>query len=108
MKKYSKKHKILIGVVGVAVIGLGIYALKPSTQATQYVTAPVEKGTITSYVTGTGQVSPSNQLDLKSQTSGTVVAVDVKAGQYVKDGQTLVVLDQKSALASSAQAKAGW
>ncbi len=90
-----------------AVIGLGIYALKPSTQATQYVTAPVEKGTITSYVTGTGQVSPSNQLDLKSQTSGTVVAVDVKAGQYVKDGQTLVVLDQKSALASIAQAKAG-
>ena len=64
---------------------------------TQYITAAVEKGTLIVSITGSGQVSVSNQIDVKAKTSGDVVYVDVKNGQEVKSGTLLVQLDMRDA-----------
>ena len=64
---------------------------------TQYVTEAVVKGTVVESVTGSGQVSTLNQIDLKSKNSGTITYVGVKSGDVVKRGKVLFSLDTTSA-----------
>ncbi len=68
-----------------------------STAETKYVLAAVEKGNLIVSVSGSGQVSVSNQVDIKSKTSGDVVYVGVKNGQEVKAGALLVQIDTRDA-----------
>ena len=65
--------------------------------ATRYVTGKVERGVLTTSVSGTGQVSASLQVDLKSKVSGEVVYVGVKQGQDVKLGTIIAQIDAKDA-----------
>lgn len=68
-----------------------------SATPTMYVEAKVERGNIISSITGTGQVSLLNQVDLKSKASGDVVGISVKPGQEVTVGTTLLSLDAQDA-----------
>ena len=64
--KKALQHKVL------AVLGAGYYAYGKFFSAgtpVKYVLAAVQKGTFISSVTGSGQVSASNQLDLKPKVS---------------------------------------
>jgi len=110
MRNFIKKHhKILIGagILILVVMAYFIYTTSNKSQAaTQYVVEAVNKQTLIISVSGTGQVSALNQIDLKSQTSGTVTSVSAQVGQNVKAGQVLATLDQKNALLSINQAKA--
>lgn len=63
----------------------------------QYVLSPVEKGTLTVFVSGSGQVSASNQLDVKPEVSGTVLRVMVTDGAEVKRGALLAELNASDA-----------
>lgn len=63
----------------------------------RYATAQVQKGTLITSISGSGQVSVSNQVDIKSKVSGEVVYVGVKNGQEVKAGTLLVQIDSSSA-----------
>jgi HlyD family secretion protein len=100
VKTFIVKHKIITAILVIALIGGGYYwysvATTPPPQPT-YTLAPVTQGTLITSVTGTGQVSATNQLDVKSQASGTVTYVGVTEGQQVKAGDTLVKLDDTSA-----------
>ncbi|MDD5068619.1 MAG: HlyD family efflux transporter periplasmic adaptor subunit [Candidatus Pacebacteria bacterium] len=102
MHKYKKiklwflAHKI-IGLIVVLAIVFGAYQIykhytAPSTEP-RYILATVEKGTITSSVTGTGQVSASNQIELKAKVSGEVVALNAKTGDEIKAGSTILQID---------------
>ena len=64
----------------------------------RYVTVVAEKGTIITSVSGSGQISASNQIDVKSKVSGDAVYVGIKNGQEVKSGTLLVQLDATDAL----------
>lgn len=64
---------------------------------TRYILAEVRRDTLITSVTGTGQVSASNQIDLKSKVSGDVVYLGISAGQEVGGGQLLVRLDDTEA-----------
>jgi multidrug efflux pump subunit AcrA (membrane-fusion protein) len=57
------------------------------------VTVPVTTGTIQQTVTSSGTIEPASQATLNFAVSGTVTAVDVKAGQTVTAGQTLATID---------------
>lgn len=57
------------------------------------VTVPVTTGTIQQTVTSSGTIEPASQANLNFAVSGTVTAVDVKAGQTVTAGQVLATLD---------------
>jgi HlyD family secretion protein len=64
---------------------------------TRYVLAAIERGTIITSITGSGQVSTSDQIDIRPKTSGDVTYVGVKNGQEVRAGQLLVQLDSTDA-----------
>ena len=65
-------HKIITGIV-VVILAVGGFFLfgsfNSSAQETRYALSAVTKGTIITSVSGTGQVSASNQLDLKPKES---------------------------------------
>lgn len=91
----SGKSRIILGIVVVVVIYFSYTYFAAPSVAPQYITAAVEKGTLTVSVSATGQVSSSQQIDIKPQVSGDVVALMVKGGQQVSEGQPLLQLDAR-------------
>ena len=91
-------HKIASGVLVLAIL-LGSYFVFRGNGAveTKYVFAAVEKGTIITSITGSGQVSVSDQVDVKPKVSGDVIYVGVKNGQEVRAGTLIAQLDSKDA-----------
>jgi multidrug efflux pump subunit AcrA (membrane-fusion protein) len=71
----------------------------------QYVLSPVRTGSIIQTVSGTGQVSASNQTDILSQVSGTITGINVSVGQSVSQGQLLATIDSKNAAITLQNAK---
>jgi HlyD family secretion protein len=69
------------------------------------VASAVEKGTLITSVSGSGQISASNQLDVKPKTSGDVISVMIKNGQEVRAGNILVRLDATDAYQDIRDAK---
>ena len=94
------QHKVIAGICFLLiVIGsfLGYRALTGNKNTVRYVMAAVEKGTIITSVSGSGQVSVSNQIDIKPKVSGDVIYVGAKEGQEVKNGQLIVKIDDSDA-----------
>jgi HlyD family secretion protein len=93
-----RSHKfislILIGII----IG-GVYftqsKLKAEEVTTRYVTAAAEKGTLITSVSGSGQVSATDQVDITPKISGDITTINIKNGQEVKSGDLLVSLDSR-------------
>lgn len=110
VRTYAMAHKMLSVLVLLAVIGSGwwAYAHIAAVEAKQprYVLGTVTKGTIVSSVSASGQVSVSNQLDVKPRVSGEVVYVPVEAGQTVAAGALLAQLDSTDAQKSVRDARA--
>lgn len=111
IKNAILKHKIRTVIV-IIILAVGVYygypKLFPAQTSTQYVTQPAAKTTITVSVTGSGQVSDLNRIDLKPAvgTNNAIVSqANFKTGDLVKAGQVVVTLDQKNNLAALSQAQ---
>lgn len=101
IKKWVLSHKKISIILILIIIfaGYKIWTnLNSNIGEVQYITATAEVGSIISSITGTGQVSASNRVDVASEVSGDIVFVPVKLGQIVRKGQTLVSLDQTDAV----------
>ena len=61
--------------------------------APRYLTEPATRGTLTVTVSATGNLQPTNQVDVGSELSGTVQSVFVDDNSQVKKGQELARLD---------------
>ena len=99
-KNFFIRHKVISSVAALILIIGGYIIIKSLTTApaqTQYVLSAVTKGTIISSVSASGQVSASNQIDLKPKASGTLVYVGVQQGQTVKSGALIAQVDTRSA-----------
>lgn len=99
--RFAKAHRFVSALIILAIVfgGYRIYAAATSTAGiTEYVAAQVTKGTLVVSVTGTGQVSASDQVDVKPKTSGDVVYVGVTNGQEVRAGALLAELDPTDAV----------
>lgn len=87
MRKYY-----YLAVVALILVGGGYY-LYTKTQAnkskTQYVTAPVEKNTITSSVSASGNIIVDQSSTVDPTISGTVSNLSVQVGDKVQEGQHL-------------------
>lgn len=95
--KQISKHKIIAVLIFLAG-ATGIYFIvrassNSSSTETQYTIGAVEKGSIISTVSSTGQVNSSNQLDIKTTASTTVLTVNKKEGDEVKEGDIILTLD---------------
>lgn len=88
-----KKTSILLALV-LAGVGYGtISKLNKSEEETKYVLATVRRGSIISSISGTGQVSASNQVEVSAKASGDLIYLNAKAGQEVKTGALIAQLD---------------
>jgi HlyD family secretion protein len=87
IKNWMVAHKISTVIILIIIIGGGYYTYKKTTAANaapQYVLAPARMGTITQTVTGSGQVNAENQLDVTSEVSAKILAINASVGQHVK------------------------
>ncbi len=95
-----KKHKILSGFALIIILLIGYYIygkISNSSTTVSYVLSKVERGTIISSVSATGQVSTLKQVDIKPKVSGDIVFVQVVNGQEVKAGTLIATIDPRDA-----------
>lgn len=83
---------ILLGV-GLILAALTLSRCFTAPSGPSYVTAPVQRGTIDVVVTATGTLAPTNQIDIGSEISGTVVRVLVDVNDRVRRGDPLAEID---------------
>ncbi|MBI4224960.1 MAG: efflux RND transporter periplasmic adaptor subunit [Candidatus Sungbacteria bacterium] len=100
IKKYILNHKG-ISIVALAVLAYGGYwtynRLTNTAGETRYVVATVEKGVLITSISGTGQVSASNQIDIKPKASGDILFINVTDGQRVGAGTVILQIDSRNA-----------
>lgn len=95
--KDNKKKTALFGAILLLIIYYAYSSLSGSAVQNQYYLGSVKTGNISSSITGTGQISTSNQIDLKTKATAEVVNIPVKEGDEVKAGQTIIQLDSRNA-----------
>ena len=103
---FIKKHKKTSAVVVILIIGgYWYYHSTNTTTATTYTVKPATIGTVQTTVSGTGQVSSTQELAVDPQVSGTVLTINVKNGDTVTQGEVLATLDSTNAYYSLENAK---
>src|SRR5882672_955123 len=88
-----------------AIVGLG-YTYGQDNQSSTFITAPVERGTISAQVKATGTIEAVLSVDVSSQLSGRIADVFVNFNDPVAAGQPLARLDQDIFVARVNEAKA--
>lgn len=93
-KRLSRFMKIVVIVIGAAVIWFGLKAMTGGAKAkTQYQTAQVSRGTLIVTVNGSGQISTANNASISTQATGVVSKLYVKDGDQVKAGDPIADID---------------
>ncbi len=94
------RHKIAVAFAIIILAGGGYYVYGyffTATDGVRYVMATANKGILIISVSGSGQVSASNQIDVKSKASGDILYIGVKNGDAVKAGALIAQLDSREA-----------
>jgi HlyD family secretion protein len=89
----------------IAIAGIG-YAYIRQNQSDTFITAPVERGAISSTVKATGTVEAVSTVDISSQLSGRIADVFVNFNDTVKAGQPIAILDPEIYAARVSEARA--
>lgn len=95
---FIKRHKFVALIIIIVLILGGYYGSKSfnnEEEPIRYLLAKAVRGTISSTVSGNGQVTTSDQIDIKSKVSGDVVYVGAKKGQEVKANELLAQIDTR-------------
>ncbi|MEO8936357.1 MAG: efflux RND transporter periplasmic adaptor subunit [Burkholderiaceae bacterium] len=83
-----------VAVALLAAAGLWWWLADRAAQAApKYATQTVTRGNLTLIVTANGTIQPTRTVNIGSELSGTVLAVNVDVNDVVRKGQVLVVLD---------------
>jgi HlyD family secretion protein len=94
----TRKKKIIIGAVIVVVLGALAYAnlnlRRPS--GVEVNVEKIEKRDLESIVSASGKIEPKRSVNISAETMGKVVGLDVREGDYVKQGQLLLQIDAKN------------
>ncbi len=100
IKNYFREHKFTAALIILVLIVASwriVVAWTGTSAEMRYVLARVAKGTIISSVSGTGQVSTANQIEIKAKAAGEIIAVGVRNGQAVSAGGLIAQLDSREA-----------
>lgn len=104
-----KAHKIITFIAIVAVAGSSWYYYQArqnsAAQVDKYTLGQAQIGSVISFVSGTGQVLTSGQIDIKPKITANVVSVDAKEGQKVSSTTIIMHLDTKDVKDQLQQAK---
>ncbi len=104
--RHGKRRLIWIGLAVAVAALLIVWGTHKNTAPIQYQTANAHRGALTVTVTATGNLQPTNQVDVGSELSGTVKSVAADFNDRVKVGQVLARLDTTKLEAQAAQSRA--
>src|SRR5438445_10786072 len=103
----TKKKHLIIGAAGVAVLAAAaFYFWGNQANAVQYLTARVERGNLRNTVTATGTLQAVTTVQVGSQASGTISALNADFNSVVKKGQVVAQLDPAVSKAQVDQSRA--
>ncbi len=90
----SRKTKIILTVVVLALVAIGLYRWQQTPAQPTYQTETVRRGTVAETVSVTGELVPTEYADLSFQKIGVVDHVYVTEGERVGAGQKIASLDR--------------
>lgn len=96
----AMKHKAIALIVAILLAGGGYYGYTKifgSTGTVRYISAQVEKGNLIVSVSGSGQVSATNQVDIKAKASGDIIYLANKNNDIVAAGGIIAKIDSRNA-----------
>jgi HlyD family secretion protein len=107
-KALSRRKPIMIGMTGFVILAMAaaFYFWRNQTNATQYMTAKVERGNLRNTVTATGTLQAVTTVQVGSQASGTISALFADFNSVVHKGQIIAQLDPAVSKAQVDQARA--
>jgi len=106
-KLLARKKLIIFILIVLAGSGYFYYRYAQNTaDATSYILSSVEKQTVIAGVSGTGQVSSSDEVELQAKASGDLVYLNAVIGQKVLKGALIAQLDAGDALKTIRDAQA--
>lgn len=100
---YAKTHKIIAGIIITLIVG-GIFLFRPK-PAAPIPTEKVTMGTLTQSLSITGTIEASSQVNLTFPTSGKLVYLGFKEGDYINKWDAIASLDQEKLKATLRQAE---
>ncbi|GAA5159576.1 efflux RND transporter periplasmic adaptor subunit [Viridibacterium curvum] len=100
------RRYVIIALVVVAVIAMALLFNRSDNIESQYRTAEVTQGDLSSTVTATGTLQARTKVDISSELSGTIAQVLVDYNSKVKKGQPLAVLNTTKLEGQMAQTRA--
>jgi HlyD family secretion protein len=94
-KNLLQKKYLLLAIPALVLVGALLWWLMPSSlsKETRYVTATIERGSITQTVSANGTLTPVTLVNVGSQVSGIVKKIYADFNDHVKAGQILLELD---------------
>jgi HlyD family secretion protein len=104
----SGRNKLFLssGIVVLLVAAVMLSTAARRDRAVQVRLEPVKRRSLVATVTASGQIVPKTAVDISADITGRIVAIPVKEGQEVKQGQLLLRIDPSRYEAGVAQAKA--
>ena len=95
-KRWAKRS-VWLAVLALAIVGSYLWYQNSQTtaNAVTYETSPAKRANLTVTVTATGTIQPTTQIDVSSETSGVVRAVNVDNNSLIKKGDVLAELDSE-------------
>jgi len=99
LKKIWRTRKKLIIFLLIILLAGGAYVYsknKKEQTVNTYTLGAVSKGSVFSYVSGSGQISSVNQIDVNSKIEGNISQILVQTEQEVKKGDVLATIENSS------------
>lgn len=106
----KKNKNILIGSIAIILLAIVAYFFLKGDDAIiiEAKTITAKKANVTTMVTATGTIEPTNQVDVGTQVSGVVEKIYVDYNSVVKEGQLIAELDKTNLKAAKTQAQASY
>src|SRR5262250_2758249 len=103
----GKRIRLVIALGAVAIVAFAGFAFWSNrASAAEYMTAKVERGNLRNTVTATGTLQAVTTVQVGSQASGTISALNADFNSIVKKGQVIAQLDPAVTKAQVDQARA--
>jgi HlyD family secretion protein len=107
LRKLGTKRLMMVGGAALLVLAVaGYYFWGNRASTPQYMTARVERGNLRNTVTATGALQAVTTVQVGSQASGTLSAINADFNSVVKQGQVIAQLDPSVPKAQVDQARA--
>jgi HlyD family secretion protein len=107
LSKLGKKTKVALAVAAFGLLALaGFLFWNNRTASAQYMTARVDRGNLRNTVTATGTLQALTTIQVGSQASGTISALNADFNSHVKKGQVIAQLDPAVPQAQVLQSRA--